>query len=176
MSAWVLGMSAATFGLDILLRAPSDGPSTKGYTVVCRTSNSVAEQIYLMNRDTMSVSSGGPPRKWNTGLLSSNWTSLPRVSLYGHSEILSDVMLVIWFCANLYCVFRWILLCLLTFMLCSMEYVGDLCDFFMCFCLFVNYMCAVDIQLAVWPNNPKPRRKIMARIEFNHRSIGVWLL
>ena len=49
-------------GLDKFLRTVPDEPAVPGYTAICRSSNSVPDQVDLMNRDTRSENSGGPLR------------------------------------------------------------------------------------------------------------------
>ncbi|KAG0719306.1 hypothetical protein GWK47_050794 [Chionoecetes opilio] len=60
----ITGCSVNTFkyGLDKILRTVPDEPPVPGYTAKCRTSNTIPDQVALLDRDARTGSSGGPPR------------------------------------------------------------------------------------------------------------------
>ncbi|KAG0713115.1 RNA-directed DNA polymerase from mobile element jockey [Chionoecetes opilio] len=60
----ITGCSVNTFkyGLDKILRTVPDKPPVPGYTAKCRTSNTIPDQVALLDRDARTGSSGGPPR------------------------------------------------------------------------------------------------------------------
>ncbi|KAG0722655.1 hypothetical protein GWK47_005883 [Chionoecetes opilio] len=60
----ITGCSVNTFkyGLDKILRTVPDEPPVPGYTAKFTTSNTIPDQVALLDKDARTGSSGGPPR------------------------------------------------------------------------------------------------------------------